>query len=166
MKKVRVMIALTAVIAMAVSTAVFAAPSPVAGTVNILDPVTGRASAATVKAPTQTELKELASYIAQNAAAAGMVPTVKSNVDIVAPAGYKGGDVPMVLAVAGLKNGAKNVFAYIRLANGKVLILPCTVNKGYVGFITPAFGTVSIVELNPATAMTAGIYGKATTTLH
>ncbi len=67
-----------------------------------------------------------------------------------APADYKGGDIPTVLAAAGLANGAKNVFAYLLLPNGKTIILPCTVKNGYVGFVAPAFGTVSIVVLNPA----------------
>ncbi len=155
MKKIRMIIALTAVLAMAVSTAVMAAPSPVAGTVTVTVPGKSGASVATVKAPTQKELTSLANYIAQNAASTGMVPTVKSSLAIVAPADYKGGDIPTVVAAAGIPNGAKNVFAYLLLPNGKTIILPCTVKNGYVGFVAPAFGTVTIVELNPATKSAA-----------
>ena len=164
MRKIKALIAITAMIAVSVTTCVFAAPSPVAGTVTVVVPGSKGASAAQVKTPTEKALTELASFISENAATTGMTPTVKSAITIVAPADYKGGDVPVVYAVAGLKDGAKNVFAFIRMANGKVVILPCTVRKGYVGFIAPVFGDVAIVELNPAvsTALNAPAKNAAT----
>ncbi len=162
MRKIKALAAITAVIAMMFTTVAFAAPSPVAGVVTVTVPGKGgQASAATIKQPTEKELKSLADYITANALATGMVPTVKASVTIVAPADYKGGDIPTVLAAAGLKDGAKNVFAYILLPNGKKVIVPCTVKNGYVGFIAPAFGSVSIVELNPASA--AATAANATT---
>ena len=171
MKKVKTIIALTAVIAMAVSTAVMAAPSPVAGTILVNTPGKPGSSAATVKQPTQKDLAKLADYIAQNAASMGMTASVVSSISIVAPADYKGGDVPTVIAAAGLPNGASNVFAYILLANGSRVMVPCTVRNGYVGFVSPGFGTVSIVVLNQA-AQTAGnasnatLFGTAPAKLH
>ncbi len=162
MKKIKSIIALSAVLAMAFATVVSAAPSPTAGTVTVVVPGSTGAKAAAVKTPTIEELAALGTFISQNASTTGMVPAVKSTLDILAPADYKGGDVPVVFAVAGLKNGAKNVFAYIRLANGKTIIVPCAVKNGYVGFIAPAFGTVAIVELNPASATAAA--GKAAST--
>ncbi len=150
MRKIKSLIAVTIVLAMAFSTVVMAAPSPTAGVVTVVVPGKNGAQAAQVKAPTQKELTKLASFIAQNAATVGMTPTVVASVGIVAPADYKGGDIPTVLAAAGLANGAKNVFAYLLLPNGKTIILPCSVKNGYVGFVAPAFGTVSIVVLNPS----------------
>ena len=150
MKKFKTIIALTAVLAMTCTTAVMAAPSPTAGVVTIAIPGKGVAEPAQLQPPTIEELTALANYISENAASLGIVPSVKTSVNIVAPAGYKGGDVPTVIAAAGLKDGAKNVFAYIRLKNGKIIIVPCTVKNGFVGFMAPAFGTVSIVELNYA----------------
>ena len=165
MRKIRSIIALTAVIAMAASTVVLAAPSPVAGVVTVVVPGSAGAKTAQVKTPTEKELKDIADFIIANCAAVGMTPSVKSTIDIVAPADYKGGDIPVVYAVAGLKDGAKNVFAYIRLVNGKTIIVPCTIRRGYVGFIAPAFGTVAIVELNPAagTAVNAANSAKTST---
>ncbi|MCR5591565.1 MAG: hypothetical protein K6F73_08525 [Lachnospiraceae bacterium] len=150
MKRFKAIIALTAVLAMTCTTAVMAAPSPTAGVVTVVVPGKGGAEAAQVTSPTVKELTALAGFISENAATLGMVPSVKTAIDIVAPAGYKGGDVPTIFAVAGLKDGVKNVFAYIRLKNGKTIIVPCTVKNGYVGFMAPAFGTVAIVELNTA----------------
>ncbi len=161
MKKIKALVAITAVIAMMFTTVVFAAPSPVAGIVTVTVPGKN-AGAAQLRTPTNKELTALANAIAENAATVGMVPSVKANVAIVAPADYKGGDIPTVFAVAGLQNGAKNVFAYILLPNGKTIIVPCTVKNGYVGFIAPTFGTVSIVELNPVSSQ-ASIYGNAQT---
>ncbi len=161
MKKVKSLIALSAVIAMMAATTVCAAPSPVAGTVVVTTPGGKGAGQATVKQASQKELTTLTNYIAQNAAASGMIPSVKATVSIVAPADYKGGDIPTVIAAAGLPNGAANVFAYILLPNGKTVVIPCTVKNGYVGFVAPAFGTVSIVQLTPAAAaMAAGTFGS------
>lgn len=164
-------IALTAVIAMAASTAVMAAPSPVAGTILVQTPGKPGTSAASVKQPTQKELTALANYIAQNAASMGMTPTVVSSIKIVAPADYKGGDVPTVIAAAGIPNGASNVFAYVLLANGNTVIVPCTVRNGYVGFVSPGFGTVTIVQLSgkqqtAANASNATLFGTAPSKLH
>ena len=150
MKKIKAMIALTAVLAMTCSTVIMAAPSPTAGVVTVVVPGSAGAQAAQVQVPTVQQLTALAEFISANAASIGTIPNVKAAIDIIAPLGYKKGDIPTVLAVAGLKDGAKNVFAYIRLKNGKTIIVPCTVKNGYVGFIAPAFGTVAIVELNPA----------------
>ncbi len=155
MKKIRAMIAITAILALTASTVVLAAPSPAAGVVSIIVPGSTTPSAAQIKAPTQKALTELASFITQNAATIGQAPSVKSSVTIVAPNGYKGGDIPIIYAVAGLKDGAKNVFAYIRMANGKFVIVPCTVRRGFVGFVAPVFGDVAIVELNPAVSVPA-----------
>lgn len=155
MKKVKSLIALSAAIAMMAATTVCAAPSPVAGTVVVTTPGGKGAGQATVRQASQKELTTLTNYIAQNAAASGMIPSVKATVSIVAPADYKGGDIPTVIAAAGLPNGAKNVFAYLLLPNGKTIILPCTVKNGYVGFVAPAYGTVSIVQLDPATSTAA-----------
>ena len=155
MKKIKAMIAITAILALSAATVAFAAPSPAAGVVSIVIPGSTTPSVAQIKAPTEKALTELASFIAQNAALAGVTPSVKSSVTIVAPKGFKGGNIPIIYAVAGLKDGAKNVFAYIRMANGKVIIVPCTVRKGYVGFVAPAFGDVAIVELNPSAAVPA-----------
>ena len=171
MRKIKTLIALTAVIAMTAATLVSAAPSPVAGTVTVIVPGSAGEKPAEVKTPTEKELKELAEFISENAAALGMSASVKSTIDIVAPADYKGGDTPVVFAVSGLKDGAKNVFAYILLKNGKRIIVPCTIKNGYVGFIAPAFGTVSIVELNPAAQMagsttSAAAAAVALSTLH
>ena len=146
MRKIKSLIACVIVLSMAFATAVSAAPSPAAGTVAVIVPGSTSAKPAQVKAPTEKELKALTDFITQNAASTGTIPSVKTTIDIVAPDDYKGGDAPVVFAVAGLANGAKNVFAYIRLKNGKVLIIPCAVKNGYVGFYAPAFGTVSIVE--------------------
>ncbi|MBO4267658.1 MAG: hypothetical protein J5910_10780 [Lachnospiraceae bacterium] len=171
MKKIRIMAALVAVFAMLMGTVVYGAPSPVAGTVTVVTPGKPGGSAASVKAPTQKELSQLASYIEESAAGMGVTATVKTSISIVAPADYKGGDIPTVVAVAGIPNGASNVFAFILLPNGKKTIIPCTVRNGYVGFVAPAFGTVSIVVLDkaPGTAANAGSIGNATTmpaTLH
>ena len=166
MKKFKAIMALTAAFAMIFATVAFAAPSPAAGTVTVVIPGGKGATAAQVKAPTTAELKALADYITANAASMGMGASVKSTIDIIAPAGYTGGDVPVVFAAAGLKNGAKNVFAYILGPNGKIMIVPCNVHNGYVGFYTPVFGSVAIVEINPvaSTATTAGKATPATTT--
>ena len=160
MRKFRSMIAITAVLAMAFSTVAFAAPSPTAGVVAVVVPGSSGAKAAAVKTPTLEELSAIGAFISQNAAATGMVPSVKSTIDVIAPADYKGGDTPFVFAVAGLKDGAKNVFAYIRLKNGKTVIVPCTVRNGYVGFISPGFGTVAIVELNSVPTATSNTASK------
>ena len=159
MKKIKALAAVTAVIAMMFTTVAFAAPSPVAGIVTVTVPGKN-AGAAQVRTPTAKEITALADAIMENAAAVGMVPNVKANLAVVAPADYKGGDIPTVFAVAGLVNGAKNVFAFILMPNGKTVIVPCTVRNGYVGFIAPAFGAVSIVELNPV-ASTAANAGNA-----
>ncbi|MBO4904993.1 MAG: hypothetical protein J5367_07190 [Lachnospiraceae bacterium] len=171
MKKIKVMIALMAVFAMMIGTAVYAAPSPVAGTVTVQIPGKPGTSSATITTPTQKEIKALAEYIAQNAASMGMTAEVKGTIKIVAPADYKGGDIPTVFAVAGLPNGASNVFAYILTPNGKKIMVPCTVRNGYVGFVAPSFGTVSIVVLNQAAqtaanANNATLFGSAPTKLH
>ena len=162
MKKIKALAAITAILAVTVSTAVFAAPSPTAGVVTVVVPGSTSASAAEVKAPSQEALTELAEFIAGNAATVGQTASVKSAISIIAPKGYKGGNVPVVYAVAGLKDGAKNVFAYIRMANGKVVIVPCTVRRGYVGFIAPVFGDVAIVELNPIAAAASASAPAAT----
>lgn len=148
MRKIRITAVAALVLAMAFSTLVSAAPSPVAGTVMVVVPGSSTPSAPKINVPTVKQLEALADFISQDAAAAGLVPSVKSTVDIAAPANYMGGDVPVVLAVAGLRNGAGNVFAYILLPNGRKIVVPCTVRNGYVGFFAPAFGTVSIVEMN------------------
>ncbi len=150
MKKIRIIAAVTATLTMLFSTCAFAAPSPMAGTVTIVVPGSGKAQAAEVKTPSQQDVKKLADFIASNVSSIGMGANVKSTIDIVAPEGFKGGDVPVILAAAGLVNGATNVFAYVLGPNGKVTIVPCTVHNGYVGFFTPVFGTVAIVEINPA----------------
>ena len=171
MRKLKAIIALTAVLAMTASTAVMAAPSPVAGTILVTTPGKPGASAASVKQPTQKELKKLADYIAENAASMGMSASVVSSISIVAPADYKGGDIPTVIAAAGLPDGASNVFAYILLPNGNKVMIPCTVRRGYVGFVSPGFGTVSIVVLTPAAqtaanASNATLFGSAPAKLH
>ena len=161
MRKIKVLTAFTAAFTLALSTVAFAAPSPQAGVVSIVVPGATSASVASIKVPTEKELTSLGSFITNNAASIGLVPSVKGTITIEAPANYKGGDVPVLLAAAGLKNGAKNVFAYILLPNGKTIIVPCTIRNGYVGFMAPSFGTVSIVELNtPAEARAAA--GRAT----
>lgn len=164
MRKIKVLAALAMALTVAFSCVAFAAPSPVAGTVTVLVPGKAGAEAATIQAPTQEQIVALANFIAENAAAIGMTPSVKTTISIVAPADYKGGDVPVVIAAAGLKDGAQNVFAYLLLPNGKTIILPVTVKNGYVGFVAPAFGTVSIVEMLPgaSTAANAG-FGLGTT---
>lgn len=164
MRKLRIVTVAALVLAMAFSTTALAAPSPMAGTVMVVVPGgNGTPASAKVSMPTQKQLEALASFISKDAAAAGLVPSVKSTIDISAPADYKGGDTPVVFAVAGLRNGANNVFAYILLPNGKTVVVPCTVRNGYVGFFAPAFGTVSIVELNvpgsiPSTALPATLH--------
>lgn len=161
MRKIKSLAALTAALTLAISSTAFAAPSPQAGVVSIVVPGSTSASVASIKVPAQKELTSLGSFISSNAASLGMVPSVKGTITIEAPANYKGGEVPVLLAAAGLKNGATNVFAYILLPNGKTIIVPCTIRNGYVGFMAPSFGTVSIVELNtPAGANTSA--GKAT----
>ena len=166
MKKIKALIAITAILAVTATTVVCAAPSPTAGVVTVVVPGGNGASVAEVKVPTQEALTELAEFISGNAATTGQTATVKSAISIVAPKGYKGGDVPVVYAVAGLKDGATNVFAFIRMANGKVVIVPCSVRRGYVGFIAPVFGDVAIVELNPISAMAASGGGTVPATLH
>ena len=163
MRKLRIVTVAALVLAMAFSTTALAAPSPMAGTVMVVVPGSGAPASAKVSVPTQKQLEALASFISKDAAAAGLVPSIKSTIDISAPADYKGGDTPVVFAVAGLRNGANNVFAYILLPNGKTVVVPCTVRNGYVGFFAPAFGTVSIVELNvpgaiPSTALPATLH--------
>ena len=157
------MAALVAVFAMVFSTMVYAAPSPTAGTITVVVPGKQGASAAEVKAADQKQLTALAGYIAESAASMGMTASVKTAVSIVAPKDYKGGDIPTVIAVSGLANGAKNVFAYILLPNGKTVIVPCTVKNGYVGFVAPAFGTVSIVEMTPSVQQAAAAASAAAT---
>ena len=149
MRKIKTLTALTLALTVAFSCVAFAAPSPTAGIVTIAVPGSTGSQPAQLQPPTIEQLTTLANFIAENAASVGMTANVKTSVTIVAPPGYTGGDVPVVVAVAGLKDGAKNVFAYLLLPNGKTIILPCTVKNGYVGFVAPAFGTVSIVELNP-----------------
>ena len=166
MKKIRMMAALTAAFTMLFTTVAFAAPSPAAGTVTVVVPGGNGPAAAQVKAPTQEELKALADYITSNVASMGMGASVKSTIDIIAPAGYKGGDVPVVFAVSGLKNGAKNVFAYVLGPNGKIVMIPCFVHNGYVGFYAPVFGSVAIVEVNPLTQAAAPASGQVPATLH
>lgn len=171
MKKIKAMIALTAVIAMAFTTVAMAAPSPVAGTVTVVIPGQKSASQPRISTPSQVSVAALASYISQFAAQSGTVPTVKATVSISAPADYKGGDVPITVAAAGLPDGAQNVFACIRLANGQIIVLPCTVRGGRVGFVAPAFGDVSIVQLSPAAqnaanASNATQFGTAPAKLH
>ena len=80
-----------------------------------------------------------------------------------APANYKGGDVPVVFAAAGLPNGATNVFAYIIGPKGKIIIIPCTVRNGYIGFIAPVLGPVAIVQLTPAAQSAANAANPAAT---
>lgn len=150
MKKIKAMIALTAVIAMAFATVAMAAPSPVAGTVTVVIPGQSGSSQVKVSAPSQASVAALASYISEFAASSGMVPTVKATVSISAPAGYRGGSIPVTIAAAGLPDGARNVFAYIRYPNGKIVVLPCTVKGGRVGFVAEGFGDVSIVQLTDA----------------
>ena len=125
-------------------------------------PGSGKASAAKLTVPSDKDLSALASLITDSAKQMGMVPSVKATVGIAAPAGYTGGEVPVVIAVSGLKNGASNVFAFIVLPNGKTVVIPCTVRNGYVGFTAPALGSVSIVEMNSAGAPA----GTAPTKLH
>jgi hypothetical protein len=157
MRKIKTLAALTAALTLAISSTAFAAPSPQAGVVSIVVPGDTVASVASVKVPTANQLSAIGSFISSNAASLGLIPSVKGTITIEAPANYKGGDVPVLLAAAGLTNGARNVFAYILLPNGKTVIVPCTVRNGYVGFMAPAFGTVSIVVLNtPAEARAAG----------
>ena len=166
MRKIKSLTACVIVLAMAFSTAVMAAPSPAAGVVAVVVPGSAAAKPAEVKAPTEAEIKAITDFIAKNAAATGTIPSVKSTIDIVAPADYKGGNAPVVFAVAGLRDGAKNVFAYIRLKNGKVLIIPCAVKNGYVGFYAPAFGTISIVEHISAPTAAAPAGSAVPATLH
>ena len=164
MRKIKTLIALTAVIAMAFTTVAFAAPSPVAGTVTVTIPGGKGSSAAQIKVPAQEDIKALADFISANAAQAGMTANVKGTIEIVAPAGYTGGDVPVVFAAAGLPNGATNVFAYIIGPKGKIIIVPCTVRNGYIGFVAPVLGPVSIVEMTPAQQTAAiGANNPATT---
>lgn len=175
MKKIRKIAALALVLSLVVSTSVWAAPSPRSGliwlylnylweedssdssshsnTPSTSTLVTQHAQDATVASvayPTVEELSSLTVYITQNAALLAMTPNVKSVIKVNKPAGYTGGLVPTVTAVAGLKNGASNVYAYIRGTDGKFYIMPCAVYNGYVGFYTPAFGTVAIVQLDKA----------------
>ena len=98
MRKIKTLIALTAVIAMAFTTVAFAAPSPVAGTVTVTIPGGKGSSAAQIKVPAQEDIKALADFISANAAQAGMTANVKGTIEIVAPAGYTGGDVPVVFS--------------------------------------------------------------------
>ena len=162
MKKVKTVVALCAVFAMIFSTVALAAPSPMAGTVTVVVPGAG-GTAAQIKVPTQQEVKALADFISANAASQGMAASVKGTIDIVPPAGYTGGEVPVVFAAAGLKNGARNVFAYVLGPKGKVIIVPCTVHNGYIGFFAPVLGPVAIVEINPISAPAAP---AAPATLH
>ncbi len=148
MRKIRIMTVAALVLALAFSTVAFAAPSPKAGTVTVVIPGSGKAQNAQINVPSEKQLEALASAITDLAASMGMVPSVKSTVGITAPAGYTGGDIPVVLAVAGIKNCATNIFACILLPNGKTVLIPCTVKNGYVGFNAPGFGTVSIIEMN------------------
>ncbi|MCR5302124.1 MAG: hypothetical protein K6E49_06750 [Lachnospiraceae bacterium] len=156
MKRLRTVMAFTAVLAMALSTVVFAAPSPAAGIVMVSVPGSGTTSVAQVSTPSTEEITQLAQYISENLASVGATGSIKTTIKIEAPAGYKGGDIPVVVAAAGLKNGATNVFAYILLPNGRKIIVPCVVKNGYVGFVAPAFGTVSIVEVNPSVRTATG----------
>ena len=148
MKKLRTLAALTAALTLAISTVAMAAPSPVAGTVVVVTPG-GAAQPAQITPATQQQVETLVALISDTAMQNGLFPSLKATVNITAPAGYTGGETPILLAAAGLKDGA-NVYAYILLPNGKHLIVPCTVKNGYVGFMAPAFGTVAIVEFTPA----------------
>lgn len=165
-KKIKALIAVTAVIAMTFSTMVMAAPSPVAGTVTVTIPGSGKASSAKITTPTAKELTKLAEYISETVASMGMAASVKSTIKIEAPADYKGGDLPIVYAVAGLKDGASNVFAFILLPNGKKVMVPCSVKNGYVGFISPGMGTVSIVTVDAAASTAANATATVPTALH
>lgn len=140
-------LALTLAMATAFSTVVMAAPSPMAGVV-VMTTATGQTRPAQIKTPTTQDLNALTQYITANLAAIGGAGTVKTAVDIVGSNGFAP-NTPIMVACAGIPDGAKNIFAYIRLKNGQTLIVPCTVKNGYVGFIAPAAGTVAIVEVSP-----------------
>ena len=163
MKKIQTLVALCAVFAMMFSTVAMAAPSPVAGTVTVTIPGSGGSSAAQIKVPSEQDIKALGDFISANAAASGMTANVKGTIEIVAPANYQGGDVPVVFAAAGLPNGATNVFAYIIGPKGKIIIIPCTVRNGYIGFIAPVLGPVAIVQLTPAAQSAANATNPAAT---
>ena len=165
MRKIKTLVALTAVIAMIFTSAAFAAPSPVAGTVTVTIPGSKGSSAAQIKVPSQEDVKTLTDFISANAAQSGMTANVKGTIEIVAPADYTGGDVPVVFAAAGLPNGAQNVFAFIIGPKGKIIIVPCTVRNGYIGFFAPVLGTVSIVEMTPAQQTAANAGGNTATTM-
>ena len=160
MRKIRIITVATLVLALAFSTVAFAAPSPVAGTVTVVSPGSGKPSNVNLTKPTEQQLEALASFITDVAKEMGMIPSVKATIGIEAPADYKGGDIPVVIAVSGLANGAQNVFALIVLPNGKKVMVPCTVRNGYVGFNAPALGTVSIVEMNSAGAPAGTVPSK------
>ena len=163
MKKIKTLVALCAVFAMMFSTVAMAAPSPRAGSVTVTIPGRGSSSAAQIKVPSEKDIKTLGDFISANAAASGMSASVKGTIEVVAPADYKGGDVPVVFAAAGLPNGATNVFAYIIGPKGKIIIVPCTVRNGYIGFVAPALGSVAIVQLSPATQSAANATNAAAT---
>ena len=59
MKKIKSIIALSAVLAMALATVVSAAPSPTAGIVTVVVPGSKGAKAAAIKTPTVAELTEI-----------------------------------------------------------------------------------------------------------
>ncbi len=148
-KKIKLLIITTAILTSCFCMPAMAAPSPSAGTVSVV--INGRQMPLSdgLKTPTADEMAKIGSFISNDAAQQGKIPSVKATVKIETPSEYKKGDfIPVVFAVSGLKNGASNVFAYILLPNGKIVNKPCTVKNGYVGFYTDVFGTVSIVELN------------------
>ena len=167
MRKLRALAALTVAISLLASTAVLAKPSPKSGDgkaylnedTNSSTPQTAKwtalpeseATILSLKPPTAEELSDLTVYITQNTALLGKTPNVKCVVKTNQPSGYKGGLVPVVFAVSGLKNGQADIYAYIRGAGGQLYIMPCVVFNGYVGYFAPAFGAVAIVELlNPS----------------
>ena len=122
------------------------AATPV-GFVPVLNGTT--ASFAEIQIPSAEESIAISSYILQNTIPMGLLPSVKANVKIVQPKGFKSSGVTSVsVPVAGLKNGAKNVFAYVTLANGSTSVVPCIVTNGYAGFTLPGFGVATIVEVN------------------
>ena len=158
MKNTLKILMIASLLAALVCVPVFAAPSPAAGSVNIIVGGKQVPLSSGMKTPTEKDTKQIQTFIFDNAASLGKVANVKSTVTLVAPAGYKKGEeTPIVLASAGLKDGARNVFAYILLPNGKIIIRQCTIKNGYVGFMIPAFGTVSIVELNDAAKTASGL---------
>ena len=159
MKKFRVMVALAAVMTLALSATVFAAPSPQAAVTAPAPTILGGLSDAgvpvTVKPITdKATLVTLASNVMAYAQSVGGTPQVVGSADIQAPAGYTGGPITLSLAAPGLVPG-DNAYAAHLMANGQTEIVQLTVGNGTATGTYNGLSPVTIFKVVGASASAA-----------